>query len=113
MRIVDFEIIRLRGPELAEPLRPAWAPGSVWTRRDAVVVKLTTDDGIVGWGAPGYSESAALAAWVRPRLLGADPVLLQQHGQTLRQARGGWGVVSTVLGHAAPRGRGASHRSSW
>jgi D-galactarolactone cycloisomerase len=104
MRIVDFEIIRLRGPELAEPLRPAWAPGSVWTRRDTVVVKLTTDDGIVGWGAPGYSESAALEAWVKPRLLGADPFLLEQHAQTFRQAGGCWGVeiaLWDIIGQAA------------
>src|SRR6266545_1854680 len=92
MRIVDFEVIRLHGPELAEPLRPAWAPGSIWTRRDAVLVKLTTDDGIVGWGAPGYGESAALENWVKPRLLGADPFELEQHARIFRNADGCWGV---------------------
>ena len=53
LRIADFEVIRLRGPELEQPIRPAWAPGTEWRRRDAVIVKLTTDDGLVGWGAPG------------------------------------------------------------
>jgi L-alanine-DL-glutamate epimerase-like enolase superfamily enzyme len=92
MRIVDFEVIRLQGPELSQPVRPAWAPGSVWTRRDATLVKLTTDEGIVGWGSPGYSASAALESVVKPRLLGSDPFLLEQHARTFRNADGCWGV---------------------
>ncbi|MBV9174581.1 MAG: mandelate racemase/muconate lactonizing enzyme family protein [Chloroflexi bacterium] len=92
MRIVDFEVIRLRGPELTEPVRPAWAPGSVWQRRDAVLVKLTTDEGIVGWGTPGYAGSAALESWVKPQLLGADPFQLEQHARIFRGADGCWGV---------------------
>ena len=92
MRIADFEVLRLRGPELSQPVRPAWAPGSVWMRRDAVLVKLTTDDGIVGWGAPGYAESPLLESWVKPRLLGADPFALEQHARIFRNADGCWGV---------------------
>jgi L-alanine-DL-glutamate epimerase-like enolase superfamily enzyme len=92
MKIVDFEVIRLRGPELVQPLEPAWSPGVVWTRRDAVLVKLTTDTGIVGWGAPGYTESAALESWVKPRLLGADPFALEQHARIFRNADGCWGT---------------------
>ena len=92
MRIANFEILRLRGPELAQAVRPAWAPGSVWRRRDAVLVKLTTDDGIVGWGAPGYAESAMLESWVKPQLLGADPFALEQHARIFRNADGCWGV---------------------
>ena len=92
MRIVDFEVIRLQGPELSQPVRPAWAPGSVWSRRDAVLVKLTTDEGIIGWGQPGYAASALLESWVKPRLLGSDPFLLEQHARTFRNADGCWGV---------------------
>jgi L-alanine-DL-glutamate epimerase-like enolase superfamily enzyme len=92
MRIVDFEVIRLQGPELGQPVRPAWAPGSVWTRRDATLVKLTTDEGIVGWGSPGYSASASLESVVKPRLLGSDPFVLEQHARTFRNADGCWGV---------------------
>jgi D-galactarolactone cycloisomerase len=92
MKIVDFEVIRLRGPEFAQPLRPAWAPGSLWTRRDAVLLKLTTDDGIVGWGAPGYGEAAALENWVKPQLLGKDPFALEQHARIFRNADGCWGT---------------------
>lgn len=92
MRIADFEVIRLRGPELRHPLRPAWAPGTVWTRRDAILVKLTTDEGIVGWGAPGYAESSELESWMKPQLVGSDPFALEQHARIFRQANGGWGT---------------------
>src|SRR5438105_7818538 len=73
VKIAEFEIIHLRGPELAAPLRPAWAPGTSWQRRDAVLVKLTTDDGLVGWGTPGYAGSPLLESWIKPQLIGAHP----------------------------------------
>lgn len=49
-----------------------------WTRkRSAVVVKVTTDDGIVGWGEAGSSGSAAIATIIatqyRPLVVGRDP----------------------------------------
>jgi len=92
VRIVDFEIIRLQGPEFAQPVRPAWAPGSTWTRRSATLVKLTTDDGLVGWGSPGYTETPRLENWVKPRLLGQDPFALEQHQRVFLNAGGCWGV---------------------
>jgi L-alanine-DL-glutamate epimerase-like enolase superfamily enzyme len=92
MKIVDFEVIHLRGPELARPLRPAWSPGTSWSRRDAVLVKLTTDDGIVGWGTPGYGGSPLLESWIKPQLLGADPFNLEQHARMFRGANACWGV---------------------
>jgi L-alanine-DL-glutamate epimerase-like enolase superfamily enzyme len=92
MKIADFEIIHLRGPELSRPLRPAWSPGTSWSRRDAVLVKLTTDDGIVGWGTPGYGGSPLLESWIKPQLLGTDPFNLEQHARTFRGANACWGV---------------------
>jgi L-alanine-DL-glutamate epimerase-like enolase superfamily enzyme len=92
MHIADFEIIRLSGPKFSEPVRPAWAPGSTWANRGATLVKLTTDDGIVGWGVPGYSEPGVLETWVKPQLLGQDPFALERHGRIFRNAGGSWGV---------------------
>jgi L-alanine-DL-glutamate epimerase-like enolase superfamily enzyme len=92
MRIVDFEIIQLRGPEFSRPLTPAWAPGTSWSRRDATLVKLTTDEGIVGWGSPGYGGSPVIETWIKPQLLGADPFNLEQHARIFRGANAGWGV---------------------
>src|SRR5216683_3176704 len=92
LKIDEFEIIHLRGPEFPSPVRPAWAPGSTWRRRDATLVKLTTDDGLVGWGTPGYEATPALEGWIKPRLLGADPFSLEQHARVFRNAGGCWGV---------------------
>ncbi len=92
MKIADFEIINLRGPEFTKPLRPAWAPGTSWSRRDAVLVKLTTDEGLVGWGTPGYSSAPLLESWIKPQLIGADPFNLEQHARIFRGANAGWGV---------------------
>src|SRR5207302_3152291 len=63
-----------------------------WTRRDAVLVKLTTDDGVVGWGTPGYASAPLLESWIKPRLIGADPFDLEQHASIFRAANGCWGV---------------------
>ena len=92
MRIAEFEIIHLQGPQFSEPVRPAWAPGSTWTNRAATLVKLTTDEGIVGWGTPGYADAPTLESWVKPRLLGQDPFALEQHARIFRNAGGCWGV---------------------
>jgi L-alanine-DL-glutamate epimerase-like enolase superfamily enzyme len=92
MKIANFEVIRLRGKELSQPVRPAWAPGSSWSSRNATLVKLTTDDGLVGWGAPGYEYSDLLERWVKPMLLGQDPFTLERHARIFRNAGGCWGV---------------------
>src|SRR6266852_3499400 len=104
LKIDEFEIIHLRGPEFPSPVRPAWAPGSTWRRRDATLVKLTTDDGLVGWGTPGYEATPALEGWIKPRLLGADPFLLEQHARVFRNVGGCWGVeiaLWDIIGKAA------------
>jgi L-alanine-DL-glutamate epimerase-like enolase superfamily enzyme len=92
MKIADVEIIRLRGQELKQPVKPAWAPGSTWTSRGAVLVKITTDDGIVGWGAPGYADSPTIEGWIKPQLIGQDPFALERHARIFRNAGGAWGI---------------------
>ena len=92
MRIAEFEVIRLQGPRFTETVRPAWAPGTSWSQRGATLVKLTTDEGIVGWGTPGYSDTPLLESWVKPQLLGKDPFALEQHARILRNAGVCWGV---------------------
>lgn len=92
MKITDFEIIRLAGPPFSEPIKPAWAPGLTWTSRGAVLVRVTTDEGIVGWGSVLPTDVLPIETWVKPRLLGKDPFALEQHARVFRQAGGGWGV---------------------
>src|SRR4051794_2131467 len=92
MKIADLEVIRLRSAEYARPVRPAWTPGGSWTQRDAVLVRVDTDEGIVGWGAVNAQDSAAVEGWLKPQLIGKDPFALEQHARLFRNAGGGWGV---------------------
>jgi len=92
MKITDLEVIQLAGPELPAIARPAWAPGTTWVRRGGAIVKIHTDEGIVGIGSPGYGIAGNLESWVKPQLIGKDPFAMEQHARTLRMAGGCFGV---------------------
>ena len=92
MKITDLEMIPLAGPPLPRPLRPAWSPGLTRSRWGGAIVKVYTDEGIVGIGAPGYGASSSFDSWVRPQLIGKDPFAIEQHARILRMANGCWGV---------------------
>lgn len=92
MKITDIQVIQLAGPPLPVPVKPAWAPGSQWTRYGGTVVKVFTDEGIVGIGAPGYAVSPKIESWIEPQLVGKDPFALEQHARIFRGAGEAWGV---------------------
>ena len=72
MKIASVEAFLL-GYTLPEPMANSTV---VFRRREAMLVRLQTDDGVVGWGESVFSPQAA-AAYVRARLvplvLGQDP----------------------------------------
>jgi D-galactarolactone cycloisomerase len=92
MKITDLELIALAGPPLPVPMKPAWVPGLSLARRGAVIVKVYTDEGIVGLGTPGYTTPDNFNNWVKPQLIGKDPFAVEQHAKILRMADGCWGV---------------------
>jgi L-alanine-DL-glutamate epimerase-like enolase superfamily enzyme len=92
MKITDIQAFELQGPPLEATLRPAWAPGTEWQRWRGTVVKVSTDEGIVGLGAPGYGVSNVIEQWLKPQLIGKDPFALEQHAPLFRMANGAWGV---------------------
>ncbi|MCC7367454.1 MAG: mandelate racemase/muconate lactonizing enzyme family protein [Chloroflexi bacterium] len=93
MKITDVEVIRLRSPKLSRPLKPAWTPGGSWIQREAVLVRVDTDEGITGWGAVNATDVVgAIEPWIKPRLIGKDPFTLEQHARIFRNAGGAWGV---------------------
>jgi L-alanine-DL-glutamate epimerase-like enolase superfamily enzyme len=92
MKITDLELITLAGPPLPAPMHPAWAPGAASTRWGGTVVKIYTDEGITGIGAPGRHGPGVFENWVKPQLIGKDPFAMEQHAKTLRMAGGCWGV---------------------
>jgi L-alanine-DL-glutamate epimerase-like enolase superfamily enzyme len=92
VKITDIQTLQLAGPPLAATMKPAWAPGSEWRRWGGTIVKVFTDDGIVGIGSPGYSVSPMIEAWIKPQLIGQDPFALERHARVFRNANAGWGV---------------------
>jgi L-alanine-DL-glutamate epimerase-like enolase superfamily enzyme len=92
VKITDIQTLQLAGPPLAETMKPAWAPGSEWRRWGGTIVKVFTDEGIVGIGSPGYSVSPMIEAWIKPQLIGQDPFALERHARVFRNANAGWGV---------------------
>lgn len=92
MKITNLEMITLAGPPLPEVAHPAWAPGSTWTHWGGAIVRIFTDEGITGIGAPGYAAAANFERWVKPQLIGKDPFAMEQHARILRMAGGCWGI---------------------
>ena len=71
MKIIDIETFRLEAP-LERPF--AWS--QYWTEKRTVgIVKITTDEGIVGWGegCEGSSEHVVKDV-LKPLLIGEDPI---------------------------------------
>lgn len=96
MKITDVEMITLRGPELPRPAFPAWAPGASVSRWGGSVVKIHTDEGLVGIGSPGYAAAASFDGWIKPQLIGLDPFATERVARILRQANGGWGIEIAI-----------------
>ena len=81
MQIRRVEAYAVRYRHAAGPF--TMSGGRVSTEQDSTVVRLETDDGLVGWGeacvispdyAPGYGPSTrAVLGLLAPALLGADP----------------------------------------
>jgi D-galactarolactone cycloisomerase len=92
MKITDIETFSLKGPEMERPVYPAWAPGTSKKSQDGVVVRVSTDEGIVGWGSPGYGNNAVIDSWIKPQLVGKDPFVLEQFASVFRGANAAWGV---------------------
>ncbi len=92
MKITDIQVLALAGPSLPVAMKPAWAPGTQWTRYGGTMVKVFTDEGIIGLGSPGYTISPKIESWIKPQLIGQDPFALERHASVFRGAGEGWGV---------------------
>jgi L-alanine-DL-glutamate epimerase-like enolase superfamily enzyme len=92
MKITAIETIQLRGPDFPEVIHPAWTPGGTWARFSSSLIKVETDEGIVGWGAAYPADLARVNEVIAPMLIGKDPFLLEQHARIFRNAGGAWGT---------------------
>jgi L-alanine-DL-glutamate epimerase-like enolase superfamily enzyme len=104
VKITDLELVSVAGPPLPAPMHPAWVPGLTLQRRGAIILKIHTDEGIVGLGCPGYAVPPNFESWIKPQLIGKDPFAIEQHARMLRMANTGWGVeiaLWDIIGKAA------------
>jgi len=87
MRITSIDLVHLAVP-LAQPYKLSAVYG-VRTQAEAIVVRVETDRGLIGWGeadpCPPFTEEtaggvmAALADHLGPPLIGRDPTLVNRH----------------------------------
>lgn len=88
MKIDRIECSLLRFP-LPAPLKPAWAPGRTFTFTTCTLIRITSDEGLVGFGAAPDTGAAALntvAELVAPYLLGKPVHAIEQISPILRNA---------------------------
>lgn len=79
----------------------AWG-GKSWTTADALLVKITTDAGIVGWGeAFGYNvipaTRAAIEQMIAPLCVGRDPLQIESLMLELQQKLHVFGRAGAVI----------------
>ena len=104
MKITGIEMIRIKSPDFPELVYPAWAPGSTWANRTVTVIRVTTDEGIEGWGQIYPGDEDKVRDVLTPMLVGKDPFAVEQHARAFQNANGAWGVeiaLWDIIGKAA------------
>jgi D-galactarolactone cycloisomerase len=87
-----LKIVEIRGFDLSFPLKEKMGNAlNLFSKRDAFLLQVVTDEGAVGWGEAGNSPRAA-SAFIRTRfvsnLLGKSPLDFGRHHQTLSNMLG-------------------------
>lgn len=87
MKIVDLILETAEFP-FPEDFHPAWAPGGSEKGIGVTIIKILTDEGITGIAAAStFGSEIPTFNSLKPHLLGKDPFAVEQHIQTLRNAR--------------------------
>lgn len=95
---VTIKSIEAVGIELPydPPFCPAWVPGEVQKSREYTIVKLTTAEGVVGWGASaGRNNAQVVNKVIKSYLEGKDLFATEQHIKYLRTT-GVWCVEIAI-----------------
>jgi L-alanine-DL-glutamate epimerase-like enolase superfamily enzyme len=103
MKITEVRAWNLEIPYASE-YRPAWQPGLVRRSRDFTLVRVSTDDGIVGYAGSDGQHAGAIAARVAPYLVGQELFATERHARVLRNAGGLWFIDLAfwdIIGKAA------------
>jgi L-alanine-DL-glutamate epimerase-like enolase superfamily enzyme len=96
MKIVDVLANNLTIPYPGE-VRPAWQPGLVTTSHAYTLVRVVTDEGLVGVGGTSGHVAGTIAAQVKPYLLGEDPCATERLARIYRNAGSGIWCIDMAL----------------
>ena len=96
VKIKSIEAVEIEIP-YNPPFSPAWAPGVEQRSRGYTIVKLTTTDGIVGWGASArHNEAQIINKIIKPYLEGKELFATEQYIKKLRVEGGIWCVEIAI-----------------
>lgn len=86
-KISNIELYHICIP-LKKPFYPSWIPGYPQTESRFTLLKLITNDGVVGWAAGNAfeNEREGLGSLLGPYLIGLDPTNIERVRQLLREA---------------------------
>lgn len=104
MKIIDVIANNLTVPYPGE-VKPAWQPGLTVRSYDFTLVRIFTDEGIMGVGGTSGHVAGIVSAQVKPYLLGEDPFATEHLARVYRNA--GHGIWCTdmalwdIIGKAA------------
>src|SRR5262245_15187891 len=90
MKITDVKFLSIRIP-LEVPLRPAWEPSAAYESFPLALIRIYTDEGIVGSAVELTPQhvmgvSGSQIANLKPLLIGADPFAVERIMTKLRYA---------------------------
>ncbi|MFC1537506.1 hypothetical protein ACFL4P_01620, partial [Gemmatimonadota bacterium] len=88
MKIVDVIANNLTIPYPGE-VRPAWQPGLVATSYNYTLVRIVTDEGIVGYGGTSGHMASVIDSQVKPYLLDKNPLRTERLARIYRNAGSG------------------------
>src|SRR5438105_6507876 len=103
VRIREIKAWNLEIPYAVE-YRPAWQPGLVRQSRDFTFVRVSTDDGIMGYAGSDGHHAGSIADRVSPYLIGQEVFATERHARVLRNAGGLWFIDLAfwdIIGKAA------------
>ena len=109
MNIVEVTATNLTIP-YETPYRPAWQPGIVRNSRDFTLVRIETDDGIVGYGGSDGHQAGNVRSNVAPYMVGKPAWLTEEHARVFRNAGGTWFIDVAVPDERITSERGAAWR---
>jgi len=96
MKIVNLMANNLVIPYPQE-VRPAWQPGLVVTSYSFTLLRIVTDEGIVGVGGTPGHQAGVILEQIKPFLLGEDPLAPERLARVYRNAGNGIWCVDMAL----------------